>query len=62
MAEIENVQEERLRTTFEGFEELLRLQEKLLEKDIKIAYTGEEHPDESITYQYFQTMVCPPSV
>ncbi|KAF4617278.1 hypothetical protein D9613_005867 [Agrocybe pediades] len=57
MADPENVPEDRLRTTFAGFTELLRLQEKLLEKDIKLDHTGEEHAEESLAMQHFMTML-----
>ena len=54
----EQVQDERLFSTFEGLGELRKLQETLISTDLQNKSTSEEQDKESLTLQKFTVMVC----
>jgi hypothetical protein len=54
----EQVQDERLLSTFESLGELRKLQEILVSTDFQNESTSEEHEKESLTLQKFTVMVC----
>lgn len=54
----EQVQDERLLSTFESLGELRKLQETLVSTDLQNESTPEEQEKESLTLQKFTVMVC----
>jgi len=54
----EQVQDERLLSTFESLGELRKLQEILVSTDFQNESTPEEQEKESLTLQKFTVMVC----